>query len=85
MASSLANQLTKEKTELNAQIQRMAIELKRASVENNRLKKERLEMDDKITSLVKERYDALLLIEQLIWEKTFPIGMICLIVAINMD
>lgn len=66
MASSLANQLTKEKTELKAQIQRMTTKLKRRSVENNSIRKQRLEMENKITSLLKERDDRLLLIEQLI-------------------
>ena len=70
-ASSLTNQLTKEKIELKAQFQRMAIELERASMENNSLRKERLQMENKITSLLKERDNALLLIKQLTRVRTF--------------
>ena len=66
----LSNQLTKEKTELQAQIHRMAIELERTSTENNSLKKERLEIENRITRLLRERDDALLLVEQLTKKKT---------------
>lgn len=49
----------------------MAIELEMASPENNSLRKERLQMENKIISLIKERDDALLLIEQLTRKRTF--------------
>ena len=47
----------------------MAINLERTLVENNSLKKERLQTEKRITSLLKERDDALLLVEQLTKEK----------------
>ena len=48
----------------------MAIELERTSAENNSLKKERLEIENRITSLIRERDNALLLVEQLTKEET---------------
>ena len=48
----------------------MVIELKRTSAENNSLKKEMIEIENGITSLLKERDNALLLVEQLTKEKT---------------
>ena len=68
-ATSLANQLIKEKTELQEQIHRMTIDLERTSAENTSLKKERLQTKKGITSFLKERDDALLLVEQLTKEK----------------
>ena len=48
----------------------MAIELERTTAENNGLKKEMLEIEKRITGLLRERGDFLLLVERLKEEKT---------------
>lgn len=69
MATSLVIQLINEKTKLHAHIQMMAIELERMSAEKNIMKKQSIETEIRITSLIVERDDALLFVEQLTKEK----------------
>ena len=66
---SSANQLNKDKSELQAQVQMIANELRMAAAENNSLKKEKLVSEKMLESLLRERDSALSLIEQLRMEK----------------